>query len=94
MVIRGTLTAADEATWSIDEVPVNQLRTNDSRSHIVGGAIKTGDAGGIAPTKSAKVLSFNRGDLVLDTDEALFLNTADITGAPTVNTSVNVWYET
>jgi len=94
--IRATVVALDAATLSLDEVPVSQYRVNDSRSHIMGTAAKVGDAtgAGLAQTgPSSKVASFNRGDLVLDPDEAVFLNSVDIAGGPSINGDVNIWYE-
>lgn len=93
MVTTGTLVAADSWTCSLDEVPVSQMRITDSRSHIIGGTVKVGDVGNLGTGKFARTISFNRGDLELDTDEALFLNLTDIAGAPTVDGSVNLFYE-
>jgi len=90
----GTLVAADEATASVDEVPVTQLRVNDSRSHITGCNMTVPSLAGIAITgQTQKVISFNRNDLVLDPDEALFLNLADVGGAPPIDCQVQIWYE-
>lgn len=84
----------DAASASVDEVPTTQSAVNDSRSHIIG--ITAGVAGGtgaIEATYPSKVLAFNRGDLVLDPDEALFLNLTDNSGALDITFSCNIWYE-
>jgi len=84
----------DIATASLDEIPVSQFRANNSRSHICGIQwANAGATGGIAGQSNRLVLSFNRDDLFLDPDEALFLNTEDVVGAPPVNTTVNVFYQ-
>lgn len=84
----------DISVASLDEIPVAQFRVNDSRSHIMGIQWShDGGTGSLAGQSNRLVLSFNRGDLFLDADEALFLNTEDVNGAPPVNTSVQVWYE-
>lgn len=92
MTTTGTLVAADDWSASVDEQPTLQFNVTDSRSHILGGRVKvpTGASGKI---NLERTLSFNRGDLVLDTDEALFLNTSDIVGAPGINAAVNLFYE-
>jgi len=87
----GTITSADDWIASIDEESTTQFGQNDSRSHVIGGRVKAGSTG--ADADLSKLISFNRGDLVLDTDEALFLNLTDVAGTPSVSVSVNVWYE-
>jgi len=84
----------DISLASLDEIPVSQFRANDSRSHIMG--LQWAHEGGtasVAGQSQQLVLSFNRDDLFLDPDEALFLNTTDVIGNPPVNTSVNIWYQ-
>lgn len=91
-----TIVALDSMKVSIDEVPVAQANTNDSRSHIMEVDQQIGDAtgAGLAPTNAAKaVLSFNRNDLVLDSDEAIFMNGIDVAGAATIEAGLNVWYD-
>lgn len=84
----------DSASASLDEVPVDQSIVNDSRSHIASvTAVNTGGTGALISENSSKVLSFNRSDLVLDPDEALFWNLNDIVGAPPVRFNCNIWYE-
>lgn len=94
---RGSSTAGalgDAAFCSIDEVPVAQAGTNDSRSHIMGiGAQVIGGTGAIEANGGSKVLSFNRNDLVLDPDEAIFMNIENISGAMDMGYLLNVWYE-
>lgn len=82
-------------TMSIDEVPVDQSKTNDSRSHImVVGSSVTGGTGAISFNSRKQTLSFNRNDLVLDPDEAIFMNNdARVGSAASVLHSLNVWYE-
>lgn len=96
MQVSATFVAGDEARMSVDEVPAAQDGVNDTRSHIAGLSFMMGDStgAGLKPTyEGSKILSFNRNDLVLDPDEAIFLNTVDETGAPTLVSKVNVWYE-
>lgn len=94
--IRGTLVATDEARVSLDEVPTIQLGIDDSRSHIIGGEMVNSSVstnGAIVPGKFYAVLTFARNELTLDPDEALFLNLADVAGAPTVVARCNIYYE-
>lgn len=84
----------DAQLVSVDEVPVVQAATNDSRSHIMQvQAIVSGATGAIAAPPETGHMEFNRNDLVLEPDEALFVNTVDTTGAPTISVSLNLWYE-
>lgn len=84
----------DVAVASIDEVPVGQQDILDTRSHIVQVQIAViGGTGAIVAPTDRAVISFNRNDLVLDVDEALFLNTTDTTGAPSTRTSAQFFYE-
>ncbi len=79
---------------SLDEVPVNQHRSNDSRSHIdyVKGNVG-GGTGAIVMAPGRAVLSFGPNDLVLDPDEALFLNTQADIGSAIPRSTVNLFYE-
>lgn len=90
LVVRGTVVAGDDVRASIDEVPVDQMFNNDSRSHLMGLQVKADAAVNGA---QRAVLSFNRNDLVLDPDEAIFLNNTDVQGAPTISSTCNIWYE-
>lgn len=83
----------DLARCSLDEVPVMQAAVNDSRSHIDDMAFGVGATGDLVGSRQRTVLSFNRDDLFLDPDEAVFLNTLDTVGAPPVNWSYNIWYQ-
>jgi len=83
----------DIAHFSLDEIPVTQLRINDSRSHVMGLIWGAGATGDLAGSSERLVLSFNRDDLVLEPDEALFLNSEDIVGTPPVNATVNAFYQ-
>lgn len=94
--IRGTLVATDEVRISLDEVPAIQLGIDDSRSHIVGGECVNSSVstnGAIVPGRFYAVLTFDRGELMLDPDEAFFLNTSDVSGAATFVGRCNIWYE-
>ena len=84
--------SGDSAICSIDEVPIDQSLINDSRSHIM--AISPAvEGGGIESSTPQKALPFNRNDLVLDPDEAIFMNNTDVSGAMGVTFCLNVWYE-
>lgn len=84
----------DIGIGSLDETPVAQAQVNDSRSHIdmVGFGVP-GGTGATSAQGGRSVLGFNREDLVLDPDEVLFLNTIDLSGAPPVNWTWNIWYQ-
>ncbi len=85
----------DAASASLDEIPVAQDIVNDSRAHICGvQAAVSGGTGALEAASDKIVLSFRRNDLVLDPDEALFVNTNDISGALDVTFSTNLWYDT
>jgi len=86
--------SGDSAIGSIDEVPIDQSLVNDSRSHIMAvSSAVAGGSGAIEGTTMQKTMVFNRNDLVLDPDEALFMNLTDVSGAMGVTFSLNVWYE-
>ncbi len=79
---------------SLDEVPVTQANVNDSRSHIASTQYYVGGGTGAVSGASQPVtLSFNRNDLFLDPDEALFVNNAAIIGSATPTAQWNIWYE-
>jgi len=84
----------DQALSSLDEVPVRQAAANDSRAHIASVSMQTvGGTGAIAFVSNETVLTFERGQLFLDPDEAIFENNQDIVGAPAVRFNWNIWYE-
>jgi len=94
----GAIVRGDAYEASVDEVPAIQATVNDSRAHIQHGLIQAseqvgadGGTGLYGPQKDT--MTFERGQLVLEPDEALFLNTSDLGGAPTVITKLNIWYE-
>lgn len=88
-------TLGDSATASLDEVPIAQNIVNDSRSHIQAcQAQVAGGTGSVEATFDNSQQGFGRSDLMLEPDEALFLNTTDISGALDVTFSANIWYET
>lgn len=87
-------TLGDTATASLDEIPSTQDFVNDSRSHILGVELtQNGATGSLDPAERIVHLEFNRNDLILRPDEALFLNTTDISGAPTMRTKCQIYYE-
>lgn len=84
----------DAQIASVDEVPVLQAQVNDSRSHIMSiSPVAIGGTGTIVASSEHLILPFNRNDLVLDPDEALFLNIKDIVGNLDQGIGLNVWYE-
>ncbi len=91
----GVTVIGDRATFSLDEVPVIQNATNNSRSHIMDVRLNaSGATGAIATRHDRASMSFERGQLPLDPDEALFWNGRDSVGAPAISdASVNIWYE-
>lgn len=98
LTIRMTATAlvvGDACTISIDEVPTPQEGTDDSRSAIISTSlIVGGGTGAIAGGQTTPgVITFERNQLVLEPDEALFLNTQDFVGAPAVRMSALIYYE-
>lgn len=84
------VTVGDIAIASLDEVPVAQAQVNDSRSHI---DLVNFSADSIAGPPQRSVLSWQRDDLVLQPDEAIFLNTIDLSGAPPVNWTCQIMYQ-
>lgn len=97
LTIQGTLVSADSAISSIDEQPVAQAQVNDSRAHISSVAVGSGTFstnGGLNPSGTPQlVTNYRRGDLVLEPDEALFMNNIDGAGTPTINARANIWYD-
>jgi len=90
----GNTVIGDVSQSSLDEVPVQQI-VDDSRSHIDHITLATGGGtGGIGPTIAQRaVLNWNREDLVLDPDEALFVNTIDVAGAQPTASAWNLFYQ-
>ncbi len=87
-------TIGDSATSSLDEVPVAQNIVNDSRSHIAQIQGKApGGTGSAEPVADNVMLTFERGQLFLDPDEALFVNNTDVSGAMAAVFMWNLWYE-
>jgi len=85
----------DNVRSSLDEQPVAQASVNDSRAHISG--IEATTIGGtgvidLAPVILVQDWPFNA--LVMDPDDAIFLNNTDVSGAVPVDTNCNVWYDT
>lgn len=95
--VQGVLVAADSMLSSIDEVPVAQAQVNDSRSCISVVQVGSGTFstnGGLNPGGVTQLVqNFRRNDLVLEPDEAIFLNNVDGAGTPTVNTRAIIWYD-
>lgn len=91
---RGASTIGDLASSSLDEIPVSQATVNDSRAHIAQVSLDAdGGTAAVGMTASNVVLTFERGQLFLDPDEAWFMNNLDEVGAPPVRFSWNIWYE-
>ncbi len=92
----GTTSSAigDKAVSSLDEVPVSQDTTNDSRAHIgTAVAANVGGTGSLGSTSTPFYMEFDRNDLFLDPDESLFVNNRDIQGAMPFDANWNIWYE-
>lgn len=90
----GAAALGDASRSSIDEVPVSQAGVNNSRSHIAQiGSKVIGGTGAVEASHDNIVLTFERGQLFLDPDEALFMNNTDIAGAMPSSFSWNIWYE-
>lgn len=84
----------DAASSSLDEVPIDQSNINDSRSHIAFiQATVGGGTGTLEASADNTVLTFERGQLFLDPDEALFMNNKDVSGALSIAFGWNLWYE-
>lgn len=84
----------DNIRASIDEVPVAQGGINDSRSHIIDVDSTTeGGTGAVDLAARQAQISFPRNGLVLDPDEALYLNITDVSGTPPFSAAANIWYE-
>lgn len=84
----------DNVRSSLDEQPVAQASVNDSRSHI--SAVETTTVGGtgvIDLMPVTLVLDFPRNALVMDSDDAIFLNNTDVSGAVPADANVNIWYD-
>lgn len=85
----------DNVRSSLDEQPVAQASVNDSRAHI--SAVETTVVGGtgaidLFPQVLVQDWPFNA--LVMDPDDAVFLNNTDVSGAAPTDTNVNLWYDT
>lgn len=97
LTIRNTSTAVtigERVSASVDELPVKQDAVTDSRAHILeANGAATGGTGAVAFTGGKASITFERGQLVLEPDEALFLNVQDLVGTPTVSINVNIFYE-
>ncbi len=85
--------ATDEATLELAEARTVQASLNDSRSLIdfVNQIIGASDTAG--GNHASSVMSWNRGDFVLDTDDGIFMNGTDEAGAPTIRGRCNIFYE-
>jgi len=90
-MMTGGLVANDQARFSLDEIPIAQIATNGSRSHIIGVVVKVGTD--LTSGRATKQIALAGDDLVLRPDESVFLNTTDVTGAATVECNVGIWYE-
>lgn len=94
--LQATVTALDHAILELAEQSTAVSSTNDSRALIDTMRFIVGDSTayglGLQPTQRA-VLAFNRNDLVLDTDESLFVNGTDVVGTATIRANWNLFYE-
>lgn len=89
-----TSALGDVASSSFDEIPIGQSDVNNSRAHIAEIDIAvTGATGAIRGEANNVVLTFERGQLFLDPDEAWFVNNTDIAGAGNFSFGWNIWYE-
>jgi len=86
-------TAGDRARGSLDEVPEYQGDDNDSRSNILTVDIHAGAVAESGFYKDTDIMVFERGELTLEPDEGLFLNTQDVSGTPTIVARCRIWYE-
>ncbi len=97
MQIVETVVALDRASVEFAERSTAVGATNDSRALIDYLHQLVGDAtgAGLATVNMAQsVMSWNRGDLVLDTDESWFLNGINKNGDPTGDAGLLIFYET
>jgi len=90
----GTLVALDSVVATIDEVPSSQRASNDSRAHIAYVYATVSATASLTQYGAVKdTITFERRQLVLEPDEALFLNVVDILGNPPNEILCNIWYE-
>lgn len=79
---------------SLDENSTNQSTQNDSRSHIATMVIAVdGGTASVTAKPDAVQLAFNRNDLILRTDESMFVNNSQVVGGMTPQTTWNLFYE-
>ncbi len=79
---------------SFDEIPVRQSAVNDSRAHIAQIDYKViGGTGAVTGESAGIVLTFERGQLFLDPDEAWFVNNNAGVGSAAPRSGWNIWYE-
>lgn len=89
MIIAGTPVVTDQAAGELAESPVFQSNTTDSRSVLALSRASGAPGGGAERDK----IALGRNDLIVDPDDALFLNTDDTTGTPTIRCDCTIWYE-
>jgi len=84
----------ESVNYSLDEIPVRQSAVNNSRLHIATmSATVAGGTGSIALIADQVNLTFQRDDLMIDKDESLFANAADLAGTLASACSWNIWYQ-
>ncbi len=84
----------DAAECSIDEVTTRQSASNDSRNHIMHiTAAVIGGTGAVEASPAQKIMSFRKGDLELRSDDSLFMNNTDVSGALDIGFALNIWYD-
>jgi len=91
--LTGSVAINDSARASLDEVPTIQSNVDDSRSHILGLYLLQTEATTTVGKSATIGITFERGQLVLEPDEAFFVNNLDLGGTPNIATQVNIWYE-
>lgn len=94
---RGTLVALSNYFVELAERSTFVGLTNDSRALIdlIGMGIGDSVAFGLGVWNMASSKqAYNRGDLVLDSDESLFMNGSNTVGTQVANSGCNLFYET
>lgn len=90
------MVALDSAVLELAEQSTAQANTNDARGLLDCIRMAIGDgtnAGLITNPQHRAVLAYNRNDLVMDTDDSLFINGIDVNGAPNITGGWNLYYE-
>ncbi len=94
--IIATFVAFDGIVLELAESAADQSSITDSRSLLDLVSTFIGDAtgAGLSQNNAAQSqMAYNRGDLVLDPDESLFMNAIDVAGSPTARMNALIYYE-